>query len=298
MLYLTTRGVKSGPSRWSNAELSVDPTRGMRVDKPALAKTVDWGIGQYERNALVLLPAAKVLVDAAALRPGERVVDVGCGTGNAALLAAAAGAHVTAVDPSPRLLGVTQGEAQRQHLDVTCETGEAAALPSPDGTFDCLLSNFGIIFASDPHAAAAEIARVLRADGRALFTAWLPGGGIGALNETFQALVREAMGAPPAAPGFAWYDESALKALFSRHGMDAALESVHELVFTAASPEAYLEGQAKSHPMAVAGLEVLHQRGMAEEAYDRAVKVLKDYNEDPEGFRSTSRYAVVIARLI
>lgn len=266
------------------------------MDKAAGARTVDWGGGEYERTALVLLPAARVLVDAAALRPGERVVDVGCGTGSAALLAAAAGAHVAAVDPSRRLLGVTDDEAQRQHLDVTCELGEAAALPSPDGNFDCLLSNFGIIFAPDPDAAAAEIARVLRVDGRALFTAWLPGGGIGALTETFQALVRAATGAPPAAPGFAWHDESALKALFSRHGMDAAVESLHELVFTATSPEAYLEAEGRSHPLAVAGFEMLRQRGKADEARDRLVKVLEDYNEDPQGFRTTSRYAVVIAR--
>ena len=268
----------------------------MPVNKPAGAKTVDWGVGEYERNALVLLPAARVLVDAAALRPGERVVDVGCGTGNAALLAAAAGAHVTAVDPSARLLGVTHGEAQRQRLDVTCEIGEAAALPSPDGSIDCLLSNFGIIFAPDPDAAVSEIARVLRADGRAVFTAWLPGGGIGALNDTFQALVRAATGAPPAAPGFAWYDQSALKALFSRHGMEVAVGSLHELAFTATSPEAYLEAEGRSHPLAVAGFDVLRQRGQAEEARDRLVKVLKDHNEEPQGFRSTSRYAVVIAR--
>lgn len=268
----------------------------MRVSKPAGAKTVDWGVGEYERNALVLLPAARVLVDAAGLRPGERVVDVGCGTGNAALLAAAAGAHVTAVDPSPRLLGVTHGHAQRQHLDVTCEVGEAAAIPSPDGTFDCLLSNFGIIFASDPDAAIGEMARVLRADGRALFTAWLPGGGIGALTETFQALVRAAMGAPSPAPSFAWHDESALKPLFLRHAMDAAVESLHELVFTATSPEAYLEAEGRSHPLAVAGFELLRQRGKADEAHDRLLNVLKDHNEEPQGFRSTSRYAVVIAR--
>ena len=266
------------------------------MDEPAAAKTVDWGIGQYERNAVVLLPAARLLVDAAALRPGEHVVDVGCGTGNAALLAAAAGAHVTAVDPSPRLLGVTDGEAQRQRLSVTCELAQAAALPLPDRSCDCLLSNFGIIFASDPDAAVAEIARVLRADGRALFTAWLPGGGIGKLTETFQALVRESMGAPPAAPSFAWHNESALKPLFLRHGLDAAVDSLHELVFAATSPEAYLEGEVQSHPLAVAGFEVLHQRGKADEAHDRLVKVLKDHNEDPQGFRSTSRYALVIAR--
>ena len=50
--------------------------------------------------------------------------------------------------------------------------------------------------------------------------------------------------------------------------------------------------------MAVAGFEVLHQRGKADEAHDRLVTVLKDHNEDPQGFRSTSRYAVVIARPI
>ena len=266
------------------------------MDKPAGAKTVDWGVGEYERSALVLLPAARVLFDAAALRPGERVVDVGCGTGNVALLAAAAGAPVTAVDTSPRLLEVTHGEARRQHLDVTCELGEAGALPSADGSVDCLLSNFGIIFASDAEAAVAEIARVLRADGRALFTAWLPGGGIGALTETFLALVRAAMGAPPPTPGFAWHDGSAVSALFLPHGMDASVESVHELVFTATSPEAYLEAEGRSHPLAVAGFEVLRQRGKVEEAQGRLVKVLKDHNEDPQGFRSTSRYAVVIAR--
>ena len=270
----------------------------MPVTRPAGAETVDWGVGEYERTALVLAPAARVLVDAAALRPGERVVDVGCGTGNVALLAAAAGAHVTAFDPSPRLLGVTHGEAQRQHLGVTCEIGEAAALPSPDGSFDCLLSNFGIIFASDPDAAVSEIARVLGADGRALFTAWLPGGGIGALSDTFQALVRAALGAPPPAPGFAWHDEAALRALFSRHGMEATVQSLHELVFTATSPEAYLEAEARSHPLAVAGLELLRQRGQADEAHVRLVKVLKDHNEDVEGFRSTSRYAVVTARRV
>ncbi len=254
---------------------------------------VDWGVGRYECTAEKLFPAAQVLVDGAALRPGERVLDLGCGTGNVALLAAAAGARVTAVDPSPRLLDVTRAAAQRGSLDVACEVGEAAAVPSPDASFDCLLSNFGVIFAPDPEAAAAEITRVLRADGRALFTAWLPGGAGGALSAAAQELVRTALGAPPASPGFAWHDESDLKALFLRHGMNATVESVHELVFTAISPLAYLQVQRTSHPMAVATFEVLEQSGQVDEGYDRMLKVLTDHNEDPHAFRSTSRYAVI-----
>ena len=266
------------------------------MDEPAAATTVDWGVGHYERTAQLLRPAAQVLIDAAELRPGERVVDVGCGTGNAALLAAAAGTHVTAVDPSSRLLGVTRAAAQRENLDVICESGEAAAVPTPDGSFDCLLSNFGIIFAVDPDAAVAEIARVLRADGRAVFTVWLPGGALWALGAAAQELVGAAVGAPPASPRFAWHDESALKALFSRHGMVAARKGLHELVFTADSPQAYLEAERTSHPMAVSGFEVLRRRGRADEANDRLLKVLTEHNEDPRSFRSTSRYAVVMAR--
>lgn len=163
------------------------------IDKPAEATTMDWGLGHYEITAQKLLPAAKVLVAAAAVRPGERVVDVGSGTGNAALLAAAAGAHVTAVDPTPRLLALASAAAQREGLDVTYEAGEAAAIPSPDASFDCLLSNFALIFAPDPDAAVAEIARVLRADGRAAFTAWIPGGAVGALAAAAEELVREAL---------------------------------------------------------------------------------------------------------
>ncbi len=256
---------------------------------------MDWGIGHYERTAEMLLPAADVLVHAAAVRAGERVVDVGCGTGNAALLAAAEGADVTAVDPSPRLLSVTSSRAEQHHVDVTCALGEAASIPAPDRAFDCVLSNFGVIFAADANAAVKEMSRVLAVDGRVALTSWLPGGALGAFAKAAQQLVRSAVGAPPAPPGFAWHDESALAALFLEHGMATNLEGPHELTFTATSPEDYLDAEMESHPMAVTGLQVLQQRGHAERAREHLLDVLRTHNEDPKAFRSTSRYIVVLA---
>lgn len=265
------------------------------MNKPA-ATTLDWGLGAYERTAEMLLPAARFLVETAALKTGERVLDVGCGTGNAALLAAAAGAHVTAMDPSPRLLDVARESANQQGLTLTCVPGEAAALPAPDKSSDCVLSNFALIFAPDPDAAVAEIARVLDDEGRALFTAWLPGGGIGAFASTAQELVRTALGAPPPPPGFAWHDAAAVEPLFARHGMAASTHESRELAFTASSPADYLEAERISHPMAVAGFQLLEQLGQAKQAEERLLAVLTAHNEDPAAFRCTSRYVVFSAR--
>lgn len=268
----------------------------MAVAEPAARPVVDWGAGHYENTAAVLLPAAELLVQAAAVRPGERVLDVGTGTGNAAVLAAAAGADVLAVDPSERLLDVGRVAAQDSGVEVDWRRGEAAALPAPDTSIDCVLSNFGVIFASDPAAAAAEVARVLRPGGRAVFTAWLPGGAVGACAATAQELVRAALGGPPSGPGFPWCDRGAVAELFSRHGMAVTELGRHPLVFTAASPAGFLERELASHPMAIAGFGVLQRCGQAEQALQRLLMVLTDHNESADAFASTSHYVVLEAR--
>ena len=67
----------------------------------------------------------------------------------------------------------------------------------------------------------------------------------------------------------------------------------HEIAFTAGSPEAYLEAEWMSHPMAVAGTQVLERAGVLEQARERLRALLTELNEDPTGFRLTSRYVVL-----
>lgn len=258
----------------------------------------DWGVGYYERSAVMLLPAARTLVEVAGLHGGEHVIDVGCGTGNAALLAAAAGARVTAVDPSPRLLDVTSATARASGLGVQCELGDAAALPVPDRSVDCYLSNFGLVFTPEVEAAAAEMARVLAPTGRALFTAWLPGSAIGTMAGTTQEMVRAAVGGPPASRPFPWHDLASVAALLTPHGLAPSVLAEQDLAFTGSSPEAYLDAELASHPLAVIAFRVLEERGIADAARTRLLEILIEANEDPGGFRTTSRYVVVAAQVV
>jgi ubiquinone/menaquinone biosynthesis C-methylase UbiE len=268
------------------------------VPEVAMAKTwntsgPDWGVGHYESTAERLRPAARVLVDAAGLAPGQQVLDVGSGTGNVALLAAEAGAAVTAVDPSPRLLAVAAAAAQDRGLPLECRLGDAAAVPAQDRSFDRVLSSFGIIFAPNPEAAAGEVARVLRPHGMALLTAWLPGGGVGALAVACQEMVREALGAPAADPGLPWHDVGAVGSLFAQHRLVVTEVARHALPFTAPSPRSYLDAELTNHPMAVAGFQVLEKAGQAEAARQKLLQLLEEHNESAESFRSTSHYVVL-----
>jgi SAM-dependent methyltransferase len=256
--------------------------------------TLDWSVGRYERTAAQLLPTARVVVDRAAIAKGERVVDVGCGTGNAALLAAARGAIVAGIDPAPRLLAVARQHAGVQGLDAAFVAGTAGALPLRDDAADVVLSVFGVIFAPDPAAAAAEMARVTAPRGRIVLSAWIPDGAISAsVRRVAAQAVQRALGTSPPPP-FAWHDRDALTALFGPHGFDVEIDE-HAHAFTAESPRAYVESEFESHPLWVSGRALLEPRGEAEAVRERALEILVTRNEDPDGFRVTSRYVVATA---
>jgi SAM-dependent methyltransferase len=258
------------------------------------APVLDWGLGRYEHTAQQLRPAARVLVDHAGVTADQRVVDVGCGTGNAALLAAARGARVKGVDPAMRLLKVARGRAAARGLDVTFVHGEAASLPLADESADIVLSNFGVIFAADAPAAADELARVTAPGGRVVLTAWIPEGAIHEIGQAARAAITEVVGKPTGPPPFAWHDEDSLNGLFAPAGLEATVREA-EIAITGPSPLEYLVREYASHPYAVVTRAILEPRGKLEALQARTLDILEEANEDPAGFRVTSRYVVATA---
>ena len=254
---------------------------------------VDWGIGRYEETAAALEPAAAHLVELAAVRAGDRLLDVGCGTGNAALAAARSGATVTGLDPSARLLEVAEERFRAERLDGSFVVGVAGDLPFPDKTFDVVVSVFGVIFAPEAEQALSELVRVLHADGRAFVSVWLPVGAIDAMLTVFGRAVAAATGSTP--KRFPWHELEAVERVAARAG---ATVTAHEgsVAFVDDSPEAYLDAQERSHPMAIASRPLLESAGVHASVREESLAVLREGNEAPGSFRVTSPYRVLELR--
>ena len=252
---------------------------------------MEWGAGRYERIAEQLLPAAEVVVEQATPRDGERVVDIGCGTGNAALLAAERGATVIGVDPAQRLLDVAAATAAERGLNATFTLGEAADLPVEDDGVDVALSVFGVIFAPDPEAAAAEIDRVTAQAGRVLLAAWIPGGGVSQAVRFARQTMAEILGQPPASPPFDWHELESLSGLFEPYGFVPSLTE-HAIAWGASSVDEFMRIEGENHPLAIAARPVLEGAGRMEEVREGMRRIYLEANEDPDGFRITSRYVV------
>jgi SAM-dependent methyltransferase len=256
---------------------------------------VDWGLGNYERIAEQLLPAAKTVVETADPVSGETLVDVGCGSGNAALLAAECEATVIGVDPSQRLLEVASATAEERDLDAEFVLGEAASMPIGGAEADVVVSVFGVIFAEDPAAAAAEIARVIKSSGRVVLAAWIPGGPISDAVRFTRDTMSEITGQPPPSPPFPWHERESVASLFEPHGFTTSMTQ-HSLAFGAPSVDEFMRIEGENHPIAIAARPALESAGRADEVREAMRRIYLEGNEDPEAFRLTSSYAIAELR--
>jgi len=154
--------------------------------------TTIWAQGDYPAVAKFLTSAGEAVVRAAGVTAQDTVLDVACGDGNAARIAARTGARVTGLDITPELLAVAAAAAP----DVRWVHGDAEALPFADASFDVVLSVFGCMFAARHEVAARELLRVLRPGGRLVVSSWTPDGTAGQLLATVSGFVG-ADGVPP-----------------------------------------------------------------------------------------------------
>lgn len=166
-----------GPAGATAGGGSLITDSGERAEMPNEPASRAWSRGSYDAVSRHLVPMAARLVAAAGVEAGDRVLDVACGTGNAAITAARRGGDVTGLDAAPAMLdGARANAAIAGDAGVTWQAGDAAALPFADDTFDVTVSCVGNMFADRPEAVAAELCRVTRPGGRLAFTAWTPSG--------------------------------------------------------------------------------------------------------------------------
>lgn len=196
-----------------------------------------WSSGDYSVVGTTLQITGEALCEAVDLRSGERVLDVACGNGNAALAAARRFARVTGVDYVPALLARAGSRATADGLPIELREGDAEALPFPDGAFDVVLSTFGVMFAPDQERAARELVRVCRHGGRIGLASWTPDGFIG---QVFRVLG----GHVPPPPGLRgpsqWGTDERLAELFAGEAREVRTAR-KEFTFRYRSPSHWVE---------------------------------------------------------
>ena len=189
------------------AKLQITPE--MEALKTKLKAT--WISGDFARIAESFTDGAAQFVERLNLKPGVRVLDVACGTGNQSIPAARAGAVVTGIDIAPNLLEQARSRAESENLKIKFDEGDAENLPYTDASFDVVMTMFGAMFAPRPENAAAELVRVCRPGGRIAMGNWTPSGFVGQMFKTTGKHVP-----PPAAmpSPLLWGDEKIVRERF------------------------------------------------------------------------------------
>ena len=182
-----------------------------------------WAMGDYPAVVTeVIHTTGPVLVEVTGIAPGDRVLDVAAGAGNASIPAALAGAEVVASDLTPDLVETGRQAAERAGVTLRWEVGDAEHLPYADAEFDTVISCVGVMFAPHHQEAADELVRVVRPGGRVGLLSWTPSGFIGRMFATMKPY------APPPPPGASppplWGDEDHVRTLFGDRVTDLTLQ--------------------------------------------------------------------------
>jgi ubiquinone/menaquinone biosynthesis C-methylase UbiE len=181
--------------------MSIDNGATIAEFDPATEHRAVWAMGDYALMAEeVMAPLGPILVGAAGIGHGDRVLDVAAGSGNVSIPAAETGASVVSSDLTPELLRRAQARAAKKGVGLDLREANAQALPFADGEFGAVLSAIGVMFAPDHQRAADELVRVCRSGGKIGLISWTPQGFFGQMLATIRPYRPTLLpGVPPAA---------------------------------------------------------------------------------------------------
>lgn len=260
--------------------MTISPTTASGPDLAAVKakQQKTWSSGDYSVIASRIVLQSELLAEAADLRPGWNVLDVACGSGNAAIAAARSDTRVIGVDYVPELLDRARERAAAEALAVDFQLGDAEELPFPAGSFDAVLSVFGAMFAPNHVRTAEEMIRVARPGGVIGLVAWTPDGFIG---EMFRTISRHVPGPKGVASPMLWGTEDHLAELFGAAA--ATIRSVERTaVWRFATPEAFAETFRVWYGPTLKAFEALDDTGRGTLAADLA-DLARRWNRNPAG---------------
>ncbi len=172
----------------------------------ARLKTI-WTAGDYDRFSRYLENGAREFYERLRIASGSTLLDVGCGSGQLALMAAKDGLDVTGVDIAGNLVERARARAQAEGLQARFEEADAEALPFEDASFDVVASLIGAMFAPRPDLVAKELLRVCRSGGMIAMANWTPQGFVGQMFKTISKFI-----APSGMPSpVLWGDETTVR---------------------------------------------------------------------------------------
>src|ERR1051326_216005 len=200
----------SSTRRWFMNAIAQGILTSADLDQLKTRLKTTWMTGDYDVFARYMEKDAEVFYQQLGITPGTRLLDVACGAGQLALIAARAGAVVTGCDIATNWLERARTRAAAEGLNITFEEGDAEALPYENGQFDAVTSMFGAMFAPRPELVAAELTRVCQPGGTIAMANWTPAGFIG---QMFKTIARHI--APSGMPSPAlWGDEATVRDRF------------------------------------------------------------------------------------
>lgn len=175
-----------------------------------------WMAGDFGQIARITARSAEEFVARLAPQPGDRVLDVACGTGNLAIPAARHGAVVGGVDIASNLIAQARERAKAESVSAEFTEGDAEDLPFADASFDLVMTMFGAMFAPNPERVAAELVRVCRPGKRIAMANWTPEGLPG---QMFKATARY-VPPPDVPPPVLWGKEDVVRQRFGNRVAD------------------------------------------------------------------------------